>query len=62
MGKIKVRFPNESYPIDVPESNFNIKEFVVTNIFKNEVFGKWGNITVAIDRKDFDNLIEKGLS
>jgi len=49
---MKVTFPNESYPIDVP--NFNWEEFKVENIFDGVVFGWWGDTYIKVDRKDYE--------
>ena len=53
-NKVLVRFPNESYAI--PVVTFKIEEFKSTNIFKDEVFGWWGKVHVAISRETYDKL------
>ena len=49
-----VRFPNESYAI--PVTTFKIEDFETTSIFRDEVFGWWGSIHVAIPRETYDRL------
>jgi len=52
--EIMVRFPNEPYA--VPVTTFKIGDFEVTSIFRDEVFGWWGSIHVAIPRETYDRL------
>ena len=54
---VGVRFPNESYYVDVPQ--FNIKDFKVSKKFSDEVFGYWSATYIAIKRKDYDRLTKK---
>jgi|TARA_R110000803_G_scaffold75991_1_gene140376 hypothetical protein len=54
---MKVRFPNESYYIDVP--NFKWSDFKVSKIFEDSVFGWFGDIYVNIKRDDYNNSLEK---
>jgi len=49
-----VRFPNEPYA--VPVTTFKIGDFEATSIFRDEVFGWWGSIHVAIPRETYDRL------
>ena len=53
----KVRFPNESYYIDIP--NFKWSDFKVSKIFEDSVFGWFGDIYVNIKRDDYNNSLEK---
>jgi len=46
-----VRFPNEDHPIDIP---FDFKNFKPTMLLDKEVFGWYGDIMVAVARKDYD--------
>jgi hypothetical protein len=55
--KTRVRFPNESFPIDIP--NFKWDEFKTTKIFDSEVFGWWGNIYVSVNRQDYEKQKNK---
>lgn len=45
---IPVRFPNESYAIDVP---IDLDEFKADKTFDDVTFGWWGNIYVNIENK-----------
>jgi hypothetical protein len=45
---IPVRFPNESYPIDVP---IDLAEFDIKKTFDNVSFGWWGDTYVNIENK-----------
>ena len=54
MDKMLVRFPNESYPVEVP--HFRWRDFQVTSTMQDEVFGKWKGICVAISREAFEGL------
>lgn len=58
MSEVKIRFPNESFPITVP--NFKWEEFNVENVYDNEVFGWWGDTYVAIAREDWNDRYENG--
>ena len=54
MDKMLVRFPNESYPVEVP--GFRLEDFNVTIIMQDEVFGKWKGIYIAIPRVAFERI------
>jgi len=54
---MKVTFPNESYPINVP--NFNWDEFKVENIFDDVVFGWWGDTYIKISRIDYNKKLKE---
>jgi len=46
-----VRFPNEDHPVDI---SFDFKNFKPTMLLDKEVFGWYGDIMVAVARKDYD--------
>jgi len=48
---MNVTFPNESYPIDVP--NFKWDEFKTERIFDDVVFGWWGDTYIKISKEDY---------
>jgi hypothetical protein len=52
MDKMLVRFPNESYPVEVP--HFRWRDFQVTSTMQDEVFGHWCGELIAISRKAFE--------
>jgi hypothetical protein len=54
MDKMLVRFPNESYPVEVP--HFRWRDFQVTSTMQDEVFGRWRGELVAISREAFEGL------
>jgi len=54
MDKMLVRFPNESYPVEAP--HFKWRDFQVTSIHQDEVFGHWRGELVAIPREAFERL------
>tara|TARA_R110000796_G_scaffold82592_1_gene181036 strand:- start:68738 stop:68944 length:207 start_codon:yes stop_codon:yes gene_type:complete len=58
MNEVKVRFPNESFPIEIP--NFKWEEFKTDKVFNNEVFGWWGDVYVGIAREDWNERYENG--
>ena len=53
-AEMLVRFPNESYPVEVP--GFRLEDFNVTIIMQDEVFGKWKGIYIAITRVVFERI------
>ena len=55
---VRIRFPNESLHEEFSSTTFNIKEFKVDEkyIFDDEVFGWWGDMYVAVNKKDYDEL------
>ena len=54
---VRVTFPNESYPIEVKD--FNWDEFKVNNLFDDVVFGWWGDTYIKIHREDYDKSSNK---
>ena len=54
MDKMLVRFPNESYAVEAP--HFKWRDFQVTSVHKDEVFGHWRGGLVAIPREAFERL------
>ncbi len=57
MEKVRVTFPNESYPIIV--ENFDWEEFKIGNIFDDVVFGWWGDTYIKTPKEDYDKSITK---
>jgi hypothetical protein len=45
--KQMVRFPNESFPIEI---NFNIEDFHPEKDFGDEVFGYWNGVYISIKK------------
>jgi len=54
MGKVKIRYANDSEITEV--TTFDISKFEMTNIFENEVYGKWNDTYIMLDREDYDRL------
>tara|TARA_R100000734_G_C3208636_1_gene24653 strand:+ start:36 stop:221 length:186 start_codon:yes stop_codon:yes gene_type:complete len=54
---VHVRFPNESFadPIDT----FELKDFKLERKFSDEVFGYWKAMYVAVNRKDYERLVNE---
>lgn len=55
--KIKVRFPNESYFVEI--NNFNGNKFKPKSIFKDEVFGKYFGMTISVPRDEYELKLKK---
>jgi len=54
-SKVRVRFPNESYPLEVED--FKIEDFKISKKFDDEIFGYWIDSYVAVNRKDYISLL-----
>lgn len=54
---MKVRFPNESYYIEAP--SFSWSDFKPEKIFDDIVFGWWGDTYVSVEKKEYNNYINK---
>lgn len=52
--KVKVRFPNECFFDEI--TTFNLNDFELKNVFEKEVYGKWIDIYVFVDIKDYNKL------
>ena len=48
MSKVKVRFPNESYPTEI--ENFKWDEFKLNNKIDNTLFGWYCGTYIAIEQ------------
>lgn len=54
MGTVRVRFPNE--PFSETVTTFNIEDFVMSLEAPYEIFGKWKDMYVAVNREDYEKL------
>jgi len=54
---VHVRFPNESFAETI--DTFELKDFKLERKFSDEVFGYWNAMYVAINREDYENLLNQ---